>query len=146
MNEIDELEVVKQYKQFFFEMMRFNFPNLSYQELDDVMNWSINKRIHNTPLKLQNSYKNTEMDSSILDIVEYILDQEPIMTPSGVLFKKHNESKNPINKMIQGFLTMRKKYKKEMFKYPKGSSEFEKFNLLQLLEKVSANSIYGCLN
>ena len=140
MNEIDELEVVKQYKQFFFEMMRFNFPNLSYQELDDVMNWSINKRIHNTNLKLYNSYKNTEMDSSILDIVEYILDQEPIMTPSGVLFKKHNESKNPINKMIQGFLTLRKKYKKEMFKYPKGTEMFSRYNLLQLLSKQDANS------
>ena len=140
MIEINELEIVKMYKQFFFEMMRFNFPNLSYQELDDVMNWSINKRIHNTPLKLQNSYKNTEMDSSVLDMIEYILDQEPIMTPSGVLFKKHNESKNPINKMIQGFLKTRKVYKKEMFKYPKGSANFEKYNLLQLLAKIDSNS------
>ena len=140
---LNEMEVIRRYKEFFHEMIGFNYPNLSHQELDDVLDWSINKRIYNAPLELNDSYKDRKMDSSVLEWLEYFYAQEPIITPNGVMFKKHAEEINPINKMIQGFLKMRKFYKKEMFKYPKGSEYFNRFNLLQLLEKVSANSIYG---
>ena len=138
--DIDEIKALQQYKQFFFEMINFNYPNLSYKEIDDAVNYSIVKRAKNTPLKLVNSYKDKEMDSSVLDLLEYVMNSEPIITPSGVMFKKHADEINPIDKMIQGFLVTRKKYKKEMFKYPKGSEQFEKYNLLQLLAKIDANS------
>jgi hypothetical protein len=142
---LNDMEVIKRYKQFFKEMIWFNKPNISEQELEDVMNWSIQKRIKNSSLELYDSYKEKRADSSVLEWLEYFYANEPIITPNGVMFKKHNEELNPVNKMIQGFLKTRAKYKKEMFKYPKGSREFEKYNLLQLLSKIDANSIYGCL-
>lgn len=137
---IDEISSLKEYKQFFMDMVQFHHPTMSNQEISDAVDWSILKRIKNKPLKLVNSYKNKEMDSSVLDLLEYIIACEPILTPSGVMFKKHAEEKNPVNKMIQKFLSTRAKYKDMMFKYPKGSAEFEKYNLLQLLAKIDANS------
>ena len=59
------------------------------------------------------------------------------------MFKK--DAPNPLTKMIAGFLADRKIHKKQMFKFPKGSAEFAKYNLFQLLDKRDANSIYGGL-
>ena len=55
------------------------------------------------------------------------------------MFKRHGDVPNPMGRVIQSFLDLRKSHKKEMFKYPKGSEMFERFNLLQALDKIDVN-------
>lgn len=142
---LSNLNVIKEYTNVMVDGLKNSFPDLHESEIREAINWSIMKRYYNGPASLDNNYTHKKLNGTILDILQYIESLEPIITSSGVLFKQHKKSVNPMSKMIMGFIEQRAKYKKEMFKYPKGSEMFNKYNLAQLLEKLNANATYGVL-
>lgn len=135
--------VIDNYKRVAMEMLRLNFPLLRDDELNASIDWSISNHFHDTPTDINNNYKNKTINTTLLQVSEYIMTRQPIMTSYGVLYNRHGVVPNPLYSVIDGFINSRKAYKKEMFKYPKGSESFEKFNLLQLLAKIDANGYYG---
>ena len=82
---------------------------------------------------------------TLLELTDYINSRQPIVTAAGVLFSRHGDKPNPLIKVIQKFLDLRKEYKDKMFSYPKGSEEYEHYNLMQSLAKIDTNGIYGSL-
>ena len=145
MNNIAKLKAVKGYIDNMVEGLKHSYPYLTENDLREALAWIVDNNLNNKPATLDNNYTKKRMEGTILDIMAYIEKMQPIITSSGVLFRKHKEADNPLSKMIMGFLDKRSQYKKEMFKYPKGSYMYEKYNLLQLLEKINANGTYGVL-
>ena len=133
------------YKQQMTRIMRFLFPQLSYSELDRAINWSINKRVQNNDIYINDNYREINTNTSTIAMVNYILSRKPILTSFGCLFSQHGDVPNPLYQLIQEFADRRDNYKKEMFKYDKGSELYNRYNLLQLVSKVDTNAIYGCL-
>lgn len=144
MNDMN-IKAIQEYEQVMVDGFKHTFPLLNENELREAIRYSINNRIQTRPVTLVNNYTKSKLNGTVLDIIKYIEDRQPIITSSGVLFKKHKEADNPLSRMIMSFINQRAIYKKEMFKYPKGSELFEKYNLLQLLEKLNANATYGVL-
>ena len=138
-------KVILDYKSILMEALPNSFPGLTKQELSEAIDYSICKRAKNAKACIDNNYTKKRFDGTLLDVLDYINSCEPIVTSSGVLFKKHKKANNPMAKMIMGFIKERGRLKDEMFKYPKGSEEFAKYNLLQLLAKLDANAVYGVL-
>ena len=131
-------ETIANYKRIMMDMLRYNFPLLSEGELASAIDYSISNHFRDTDVKIDNNYKKKTIDMTLLQVSEYIISREPIITSNGVMFNRHGVVPNPIYKMLDNFINSRKKNKKEMFKYPKGSELFEKYNLLQLLDKIDA--------
>lgn len=144
-NRILKTKVVQDYKRVMLDSLSASFPKLTREQLEVAINWSILNRHDNKPAYLDNNYTKRQINGTVLDILDYINKLEPIVTASGVLYKKHKEANNPMDKMIMGFLAQRSKFKITMYDFPKGSALFEKYNLLQLLEKLNANATYGVL-
>ena len=145
MNVINSNEhgILLQYKNTMSRIIQSLHPYMDRRDIEEAIEYSIAKRFKNFDLKIVNNYTNKNINLTVLEMLDYIYTREPIMTSYGSLFKRHETVPNPMAKVIDSFLTMRKKYKKEMFKYPKGSEMFEHYNLLQSLEKISTNAIYG---
>lgn len=139
----DKDKAVFLYKNTMYKMTKYMFPDLCYEDMDKAMNWSIKNRQTTTPVQLKNNYTGKEVNLTLRDMTNYIYTKEPICTAWGVLFKHHGEVPNPLTHMIQQFMDQRGIHKSEMFKYPKGSEMFSKFNMLQLLDKIDCNAIYG---
>ena len=142
---IPNVNAIDGYRKIIFNGLKHSFPGLNNTELLNAIDWSISNRFKNSAASLDNNYTKKQLNGTVIDILKYIDKLQPIITSSGVLFKKHKEAFNPLSKMIMSFIEKRTQYKKEMFKYPKGSVEFERYNLYQLLEKLNANAVYGLI-
>lgn len=137
---------MKQYTEVMMRLVSRAYPHLSPMDINNAINYSINKRYKEESAEIYNNYtKKKPIGISLLDLTDYIIDREPIIVASGVMFKRHGTVPNPLLKMVKSFMDNRGILKNKMFTYPKGSEEFEYYNLLQTLAKIDANGLYGVL-
>lgn len=143
---------LSKYKDTMRDCMMLYYPNANPADINAAIDYSIQKRFRDSnKVRVVNSYKryrdendnykDTEQQMNLKKLSDYILSREPIVTANGVMFKHHGEVPNPMNDVIQSFLSLRSKYKKMMFNYPKGSEFYERYNLQQQLSKIDANGI-----
>jgi hypothetical protein len=139
MKEIDtnKSPTILKYKKTMHDILKMYDPSLGDRDIDEILDYSISKRYQEYPCKLDNNYTKKVKDKTVLQMADYIASKEPIVTSHGTMFKKHTDVENPMGKVIQQFLDLRSQHKKQMFKFPKGSEDFEKYNLLQALTKMS---------
>ena len=130
--------ILEQYKDTLMNIVQLYYP-VSNEELSPIIDYSINKRYKEVPVRVENSYNKEIENTTLLALTDYIMSREPILTANGVMFKKHSEVPNPLAVVIQQFLDARGIHKKQMFQFPRGSEDFEKYNLYQQLDKIDTN-------
>ena len=132
----------RDYKDMMFRIMRLLVPSLGDGELERAINYSINKRAYNAQVEIQDSYRGEAFNkkSQMIQMVNYLMSRKPVLTSFGCIFTQHGEVPNPMYQLIQEFSDRRDEYKKEMFKYEKGSELFNRYNLLQLVAKIDNNA------
>ena len=155
---VEDSPTLEKYKTDIKRYLHLYFPNATDNQLNDAIDYSIKKRMYNSKAKLSNSYKrykvkvrdpqtgndayvyqNLEQDVTLQQISDYIISRQPIVTAFGTMFTHHGVIPNPLCAVVQSFLDNRTKHKNQMFEYPKGSEDFEKYNLMQLLDKIDSN-------
>lgn len=133
------------YKEQASSIIKRLYPDIDQSILNDAIDYSINKRLKNNNAIVHNNFTNSKMKVTLLQLADYITKREPIITASGVMFKRHSQAVNPIAKLFETYTQERDDVKRIMFQYPKGSENFERYNLLQTVAKVSNNGMYGVL-
>lgn len=133
------------YKDTMRRNIKYLFPQLSSDELERAIEYSIDKRIINSACQLNDTYKNAVYNTNMLELTEYIMHDRPILTSFGCLFHRHGDVDNPLYTMIQEFADRRNRFKKEMLKHKKGSEQYKAYDLKQAVAKIDVNGIYGAM-
>lgn len=149
--EVPEGELIDKYRESMVGILSKICPKLHLSEIEEGIDYAIavsytkGKEKNTHGVKVHNNYTKRTAEMDILSLSNDILKNKPILTTQGVLFKRHDQTlKRPFYNFIQYLLDKRDQAKKEMKKYPKGSEEFNAWNLKQLNYKVSCNALYGC--
>ena len=139
MSIITESPTILKYKDTLSRCIRMYYPEMDPREVDKALNYSIQKRYQKSDAQVANSYTKKTANMTLLAVSDYVLSRQPIVTAFGTMFRKHADVPNPLATVVQSFMDKRSSNKKMMFKFPKGSEMFEKYNLLQQLDKIDCN-------
>lgn len=143
--QLEKSPTINLYKQSMLQCLDLYYPNVDQRDLLAAIDYSIEKRMHNSKAVLNNSYKKKQVNTNLLAMADYVNSRHPIVTAYGTMFMHHADVPNPMGKVVQSFLDLRSHHKNQMFQFPKGSEQFEHFNLMQQLDKIDTNGIYGCI-
>lgn len=119
------------------------YPELNKKELKEYIENIFDTHVNDKKLVLDNNYVKKSVSTSILEIYEWMQETKPIIAGHGVFYRNQNQVKNPAAVMLKKFLDLRKSLKKTMYTFDEGSYDYNRYDRLQLTEKINANSYYG---
>ena len=118
-------------------------PDISDKELDKFLRDEANKAFKDHECVILNNHRNKSANTSLLNLIQFIVDTKPIIAGQGVLFKNQNEAYSPLAKMSYELKLKRDAIKKDRNKYDKRSHEFLVRDIGQDNAKRLGNSLYG---
>ena len=135
--------VVDRYKERVLDVYLRTHKNVDPNTASSIINEIIDNNLRNIPCRMHNNITHETIETTMVDTFEWIENRNPIITGNGTFFKQHAEYLAPTVKMLEKLQANRKKKKKEMYQYPKGSVEYTNANIQQLSIKVIMNADYG---
>lgn len=118
-------------------------PNANPDVVRTLITDFTDSNMKNIPCVMHNNITHETIETSMIDVFDWIVQRNPIISGNGTFFKQHAEYLAPTVKMLETLQGNRKKKKKEMYSYPKGSIEYTNANVGQLSIKVIMNADYG---
>lgn len=135
--------VIERYKDRVSDMYIRSHPNVDPNIVRSLLDEMIDRELKNIPCQMHNNITHETIETTIVDTFEWIENRNPIISGNGTFFKQHAEYLAPTVKMLEKLQANRKKKKKEMYGYAKGSVEYTNANVGQLSIKVIMNADYG---
>ena len=130
----------KYIKQMTDVMLQIN-PSWNKDDVKKIVFEMVKEQTQNPVVTLDNNYTGESRETTLLSVLDWTLDREPIICGNATFYKNQHEAINPIAKMLEDFLSQRKAYKKLMFKVEDSTSpEYKDLDRSQANEKLNCNS------
>ena len=135
--------VIDRYQERVIEMYSKTHPNISINQIRQLVCELIESRIKDVPCVMHNNISHEKIETSMVSVFEWVEQRNPIISGNGTFFMQHKEYLSPTVKMLEKLQAKRKAVKKEMYKYDKESTNYVNLNVSQLSIKVIMNADYG---
>ncbi len=144
---VSESSFIKRYVTETAEALQLIYPNLPYAYLHNFVGRKIQQHFKDQPVHIGNDYAQISTDSTLLNVIDYIENEKPIIAANGSFYQKHSKGIAPSNGMLLALGKDRKSAKKKMFQARENNDmqEYDNLNLLQGNIKIIMNSFYGAL-
>ena len=113
---------LKKYKKEMSDAILSMNPDFDKDKVGDIVEEMMKENMCNPRVTLDNNYTGETRDTTLLSVFDWVLERKPIICGNATFYKNQHESINPIAKMLENFLTDRKKYKKLMFQVEDATS------------------------
>ena len=138
---------VEKYVKRMVDLMCSTNPDWDKKKVKKIVLKMIEEQIENPRVILDNNYTGENRDTTLLSLLNWIVEREPIIAGNGTFYKNQNEALNPIAVMLDEWADNRKRFKKEMFKIGETMGfdvpEYADADRRQNNEKINMNSYYG---
>ena len=141
---VSKSHFLKKYRNDSMKVIMRMHPEWDKEDVKRNIDEIIIRDLRNPPTKLENSYTHEERDTHLVSVFDWAMEEKPIIAANGTFFKQHKDAINPNAEMVDEFLNIRARIKKEMFAIEDESSrQYKMKDLAQGNEKKLANSYYG---
>lgn len=134
----------KKYIKKVLKIVKKTHPDIPEDEVVDIIKRLIEEQGQDPRVMLDNNYTGEQRETSLTAVLNWIINEEPIIAGNGTFYKNQHIAMNPIAMMLKNFLSNRKKFKSMLFNIEDQSSyKYIEYDRMQLNEKRNANSYYG---
>jgi hypothetical protein len=138
---------VKKYIEENVRCLLLMYPNLPEKYLTNFVERKVSSRITDVSAHVLNTYTHKASHTTLLNILDFIHDKNPIIAGNGSFYYQHNENLAPTSGMLSLWLQERGEKKKLAFKFrdEKNFAEYQRYILWSNNIKICNNSFYGAM-
>lgn len=146
-NMIIDSHAIREWKLRMMDLILMKHPSINKKKIEKYLDDKIMKYGRNPKVVVINNYRNYELKTNILELIDYIEKYGIIIGGEGCLFMPHPENEDDVHVIIQ-FIEYNKaernKRKKLRDSFQKGTFEWLVGDIRQNNTKLKNNGLYGC--
>lgn len=132
------------YKQQMIETMKKMNPDWKRKDIEKELSKMIDDSFQSPKVTLDNNYTGESRESTLISVLDWAIDNKPILSGNMTFYKRQDQAPNPIAMMLRDKLAERKALKKKMYSYvDTNKAMYDTLDRGQGNVKRLVNSYYG---
>jgi hypothetical protein len=133
----------ERYETHVLDMYERTHPGVDRGMAASILSKYLDDTVVDIPCTLHNNVTKEVVDTSVMNVFEWLGTRQPIISGNATYFMQHEEYTSPASIMLESLMKLRDSKKKIMYSFEPGTVSYENAKIGQLSVKVIMNADYG---